>query len=298
MESIEIPKRIGLGKYRLPDAIRPHIPQLTKTNALVSCAAASGNLLVLVVIATILARAPWTYWFWLVWAIIAVRSLRALENLGGHEGSHGNWMRRNPRLNDRLANAFAGYWVLLSAQGFRKTHSNHHRDFNGPGDPCLPRFVMLGLAAARRKGWGHFLVEMLRHYPGYVRQYWRGYSGVDARQVVRGAILHGLTMCAGNLLLPGFALAWCLAVLVPFCVVLPFMRMFAESEEHLYDGCSEAEDTFDNGSFLSRWLTHPAGDAHHWVHHVLTSVPHWKMHRAHLLFLKLDPLYRGIKKRR
>jgi fatty acid desaturase len=223
--------------------------------------------------------------------------LRALENLV-HEGSHCNWIRTNPKLNDRLTNYFAAFWVLLRVQAIRAIHQNHHSDFSGAGDPCLPRFTMLGLAASRRKSFKCFLVELCRHYPGHVREYWTGYGRVGVREILRAATLHGTVMVGGSLLIPGFWMGWLVGVLLPFCLLLPFFRMFAESEEHSYDGSPEALDTFDNGGWVSRFFLHPAGDARHWLHHVLASIPHHKMERAHRLFLQYDPFYRNLQKRR
>jgi len=291
-------KANGSCKHRLPESVKPFIPALTRTNPVVSCAFAGVNLMVLVVVAVILAMVPWGRWLYPLLVLVAVRSLRALENLGGHEGSHMNWDRTNRKLNDLLANRLAAYWVFQSAESVRKTHMPHHRNFSGTSDPCLARFAMLGLAAARRQGFAHFLVELARRYPAYVKQYWIGYNSVTSWQILQATVQHGAAMIIGTFLVPGFWVAWLAGVLLPFAFVLPYFRLFAESEEHSYDGLPEADDTFDNGSLFSRWFLHPVGDARHWCHHILPSIPHWKMERAHLLFLKHDLVYRDTTKRR
>jgi fatty acid desaturase len=220
----------------------------------------------------------------------AVPLLRALENLGGHEGGHGNWLRKRPRLNDWFANSLAAWWVVTSAQSFRKKHNEHHHHFGEAADPCFTRFSMFHFA--QMKSWRKFLAALKSEYLPYLREYWQIYSPVKLSQILRTLLLHGTVMVIGSQFCAGFWRGWLLLVILPFLLILPVFRMLAESEEHNYDGRDELTDSHNNLGWFSRLYLHPAGDAYHKLHHVQPAIPHHRMRSVHLQLMDMVPEYR------
>jgi fatty acid desaturase len=246
---------------------------------------------VLITGAWFVATHPWGYFLSPLFMLISVPLWRSLENLGGHEGAHGNWIRKMPRLNDRLANLLAAWWVMDSAESFRKRHNTHHRYFGEPPDPCFTRFSMFHFA--QMKSWIKFFSALRHDYVPYLREYWEGYAGIKMDQLVKSAMLHAVIMLFGTWLWPRFWLGWLLVVSLPFFLILPVFRMLAESQEHNYDGSDELTDSHNNLSLFSRLYLHPVGDAYHKLHHLHPSIPHFRMRKVHLLLMKTAPEYRN-----
>jgi fatty acid desaturase len=295
METLKIQNK----KHKLPDEAIVRRSKWTQTNALISIGAAVVNLSILLVLILVIAVGPWSCLMLLpLIMLLAVRSLRALENLGGHEGAHGNWLRSRPKLNDKFANWFAAYWVFNSAEHFRAKHNDHHKYFGSPPDPCFTRYEMFRFAQMRTRGLRLFFRALVKEYRPYIKDYWTEYSNVKQGQLVLSGGVHLALIAAATYFVHWFALGWFLTFLMPFGFVLPIMRMFAEAEEHDYDGKCEFDDTYNNISFFGRWYLHPSGDAFHLLHHTITSVPHWRMSRVHREMLLLDPEYRDARKLR
>lgn len=272
------------------------IPNATKTNLLLSCAAAACRLGLLFALVWFAVAARSVVLFAPLLMFIAVPMLRALENLGGHEGGHGNWLRRRPRVNDWFANTLAAWWVVTSAQSFRKKHNDHHHHFAEATDPCFTRFSMFHFA--QMKSWTKFLAALRREYLPYLREYWQIYSPIKVSQILRSMLLHGAVMLFGNWLCPGFWRGWLLLVIVPFLLILPVFRMLAESEEHDYDGSDELTDSHNNLGWFSRLYLHPVGDAYHKLHHVQPTIPHHRMRSVHVKLMEMVPEYRDSHKKR
>jgi fatty acid desaturase len=282
--------------HRFSPSVKEQIPAFIRTNTAISVLAALTSLAILVGVALFLVVTPYGWWFLPITSILVVRSLRALENLGGHEGSHWNWRRSNHDLNDRLADAFAGWWVFTSAEGFRKSHFIHHAKFGAPPDPCFTRYAMFHMAGKRNAGTIQLIRTIVKEYSPYLVDYWSYALSGKAQQVVIGATLHFALCVLLTALIPGFWIGWVVGVLLPFLFILPLLRMWAEAEEHDYDGRSEFDDTYNNLSWFSRWITHPAGDAYHLLHHTLPTVPHFRMAHVHKVLMEHDAQYKAAQK--
>jgi fatty acid desaturase len=282
--------------HSFPPSIKEQIPSFIRTNTLLSVLTALVSLAILASVAAILVVVPFAWCFAPVIAVLSVRSLRALENLGGHEGSHWNWCRRHHSLNDLLSNAFAGWWVLTSAEKFRKGHFVHHAKFGAPPDPCFTRYAMFHMVGKRNAGPSQLGQTIAKEYVPYLVDYWQFAIEGKGCQVAIGCALHFTICVLMSLLIPGFWLGWIAGVIIPFLFLLPLLRMWAEAEEHDYDGRSEFEDTYNNLSWFSQWVTHPAGDAYHLLHHTLPTVPHFRMAHVHKALLAADPAYRNAQK--
>jgi len=93
--------------------------------------------------------------------------------------------------------------------------------------------------------------------------------------------------------------AWWLAA---YFVVLPFLRMIAEHEEHnglIPEGDQPLDSlfmrqwalTWTNDGFLHRWIFHPCGDGYHSLHHLTSRVPFFRLQEVHYELLRTQPIY-------
>lgn len=291
-------KRLSSPVWRVPSKLKFEIASLSRTSLPKSIAVAAGNwvLIWLNILAAHSLQPSWLLVVYPVQLMLIARALRAFENLT-HEASHHNWYRRNEKINDGFANWMSAYWVGLSAQSFRATHSHHHDDFGTEIDPCTPRYRNLGLDSLDRRSHVQFVIRLFSHTVTYTRGYWRAYV-TQPRQLIMMILLHGATMIAGSLTLwPSLWMLWCMYVIVAFALALPFLRFWAEASKHRYTGEEpQLESTYNNIGKLDRYLIHPCGDGYHLLHHYLRTIPHHRLPKAHRLLSTYDPKYRAHRK--
>jgi fatty acid desaturase len=79
---------------------------------------------------------------------------------------------------------------------------------------------------------------------------------------------------------------------VAFAAVLPALRFVAESGEHDYATGTTRKTGRFGGAPLLRWLLHPHGDGHHFLHHVDPSIPHHRLRAVHRWLSRNDAGYR------
>ena len=218
-----------------------------------------------------------------------------MENLI-HEASHGNWHRSSRKLNDRMANWLCAYWLLLNVALYRAPHRDHHNHFGTARDPDKQRYERLQLDQLSRTAPGRFFLSMMRLMPTYVCGYWAQFVGqAQARQLGLSLGLHGLVVALGSSLAGQCWLCWLLYFWVPFLLYLPVHRFLAEAEEHHYEKArSIFEATLSNLGLVHRWFLHPHGDGYHLLHHMLESIPHWRMGCVHTLMCQDEAYQAGM----
>jgi fatty acid desaturase len=221
--------------------------------------------------------------------LVIARCQRGLENLV-HEASHYNWTRRR-KLNDVLADGLAALPVACRVASYRAGHLVHHRRFGTADDPDLRRYTALVLEELDRTTLRRLARSVAVRLPAYSHTWWQS-VGTSRHTAVRTLTWH---VCC--LVLPAwtaFGLETSIFVwstwMVAFCLVLPVLRLIAESNEHVY---SDARTVFDatltNLGIVNRMLLHPHNDGFHTLHHLWPGVPHHQLPKLHAALMALDP---------
>ncbi|WP_053084713.1 fatty acid desaturase family protein [Streptomyces viridochromogenes] len=291
----EKPYRKG---YRLPPELRDDIaaahrtrPALTVACALtdaVTALAAAAVCAWLLTASHLLLSVPAA----LVGCLFIARQLRALENLT-HEASHYNWARHHRGWNDVLGWLFSGLPTGGRLSAYRESHLRHHGRFGTSQDPDRRRYAELDLEALRRTSLRAFAssvaVRITRYQIGWLREVKTDLlatAGVLLWSVVCAALPTGLLAGPGAGVLAG--VLW----LVSAFVVLPVLRLVAESDEHIYSDCDTVFDaTITNVGLVQRVLIHPHADGYHTVHHLWPGIPHHSLRRVHTTLMAQDPDY-------
>ncbi|WP_157062782.1 fatty acid desaturase family protein [Actinopolyspora mortivallis] len=281
--------------YTAPESARSAIKAAHRTSPWIS-AATAGLDIVVVVASTIGCGILGSHIpFWgvpflvVVGALIVARFCRGLENLV-HEGSHFNWSRHDRRLNDALVLA-AAVPVGAGIGAYRLGHLRHHGKFGTSADPDLARYVELDLEGIERSSRAAYLRGLVARFGRYQLGWLREVSS-GPYVVVAPFCWALLLIVLPSAVLGGLGAAWLsgLTWALGFLVLLPFLRMIAESSEHVY---SDADTVFDatvsNIGFLQRAVLHPHNDGYHTLHHMWPGVPHHRIARLHRFLVRNDP---------
>ncbi|MGC0339098.1 fatty acid desaturase family protein [Streptomyces sp. SLBN-8D4] len=291
----EKPYRKG---YRLPPGLRDEIAAAHRTRPALTVACALTDVVTALAAAVVCA--------WLLTALnplvsipaaiagclFIARQLRALENLT-HEASHYNWSRHHRRWNDVLGWLLSGLPTGGRLSAYRESHLRHHGRFGTSEDPDRRRYAELDLEALRRTSVWAFAssvaVRITRYQIGWLREVKTDLfatAGVLLWSVVCATLPSALLVGPGTGVLSG--VLW----LVSAFVVLPVLRLIAESDEHIYSDCDTVFDaTITNVGFVQRVLIHPHADGYHTVHHLWPGIPHHSLRRVHTTLMTQDPDY-------
>jgi fatty acid desaturase len=224
-------------------------------------------------------------------ATFIARQQRVLELLV-HDGSHRAWCSGRPRLNDFLTNVLAAWPCFSDIASYWKFHRVHHMHYGSEIDPCKARFARMREAFEPRRT----LATMAR----YTVQWYRD-TFCEPLALARAAAWHACLVLAPLYLVAGAAALplWLAFWLAPQLFFLPWLRFFAELEEHDYGhDKSELEGTFTNLGWIHAWLVHPMQDGYHLIHHAFASVPQWRHARLHKVLVALSVKYRQSLARR
>lgn len=251
----------------------------------------------------LLALWPNALTFVLALGIIAGRQL-ALAILE-HEGAHGTLFKTR-WMNDSLTDWLCARPVWQNLRKYRAHHLGHHTRTGLPDDPDLSlhaRFPTTRASLARKflrdlSGYtglktmfGLFLMDAgvirwtvandIQRLPANGRR-WYHYAGTALRNMVpmliANGVLFGIFAFSGH---PMFYLVWVLAYLTPF----PLFLRIRSIAEH---GCLESTaDMFRNtrttrAGLLARMSVAPMQVNYHIEHHLMASVPYYRLPLMHL----------------
>lgn len=216
--------------------------------------------------------------------------MRGLEDQV-HDASHRNWYRRNHRVNDRLANAFAAFPVFLSIGAYRREHRVHHAEFGGARDPDLVLYRRLRLEELDRSGALPLLRGLAVRLPAAWGGWWRS-VGTTPGVWGAGLLWHGVV-----LILPLSVIAgprWALTVwavwIGTYLATLPVLRLLVEANDHRFSAADNMfEATIASCGWLNRVFFHPHSDGLHTTHHLWQTVPLHALKAFHAELLRLDP---------
>lgn len=211
--------------------------------------------------------------------IVIASRLRAFENLV-HEASHNN-LFPSVVLHQRLQFLYA-FPVFRVVEDYRRSHLIHHKHLGDRNkDPDIIRFFSLGLdQLPERPLWFFFGLPMTgfltyEYLTTTLWEFWESSSQRSAKTVFWTAL--GLSLGY-----TGTLWRFVYYYLVPFLVILPITRYWAELSEHLgLDMRKELGGSRTNIGFLHQWYLNPHNDGYHAVHHLCSQVPFYLLPQAH-----------------
>jgi len=230
-------------------------------------------------------------------AVIVVGSRqRALMNLL-HQASHGQLFA------DRTANRWCGRLLLafplaMSLDAYRRTHLVHHRHlWDDARDPKTLRYAALGLARAPRRvsrfALRHLLGALaLLHVPFNVAVALRA-SGAPRGERAALVAFWGVVVTVAALT----GTAWELLVYwaLPYVTTFQVIRYWSETAEHA--GLRSPDAWLATRNWTSsgpvRWLLAPHSDSYHLAHHLVPSVPHYRLTRLHAELMRIPEYAAG-----
>jgi fatty acid desaturase len=252
-----------------------------------------GALLVLcqwaLVIAIFAGVAMWTNPLTVVLAIWLLGGRQLGFGVLTHECGH-RTLFRSQRLNDLVGTWLVAPPTFNNMQAYMRGHLQHHRLAGTPDDPDLPNYRDYPIPRARLRR------KILRDLCG--RTGWRTVRGIgrglyrirslppDARaSLLRGAALNLLmlaVMTAGGA--PWLYLLWAAA----FVFVNPLVSRIRQIAEHgavpdLYDPDPRSNTRTLEAGWLARLVFCPHQVNYHLEHHLLASVPIYRLKTLHRL---------------
>ena len=235
--------------------------------------------------------------FALAGAVLTIGSRqRALMNLL-HQASHGQLFA------NRTANRWCGRLLVafplgMSLDAYRSTHLVHHRHlWDEAHDPKTVRYAALGLVRAPRRvsrfALRHLLGALaLLHVPFNVGTALRA-SGAPGAERAALVGFWGVVVTVAALTGTGRELLahWALPYLTTFQVI----RYWSETAEHAGLPSQDAWLATRNwtSSAPVRWLLAPHSDSYHLAHHLVPSVPHYRLTRLHAELMRIPEYAAG-----
>jgi len=228
--------------------------------------------------------------------------LLALLLLGGrqlglavlmHEAGH-KTLFRSQRLNDTLGQWLAAYPVLGDCDAYGASHREHHRLAGTGDDPDLPNYRAYPVSAAS------FRRKLLRDLTGQTglklllgtlrgtgnRIMMRDGEGTNAvaQGFVANAVLFTVLWLTGH---PALYLLWVGAYLTTY----PLVARIRQVAEHgnvpaLYEPDPRGNTRTTRASLLERMVLAPNNVNYHIEHHLLPSVPCWRLPTLHRLLVE------------
>ena len=215
--------------------------------------------------------------------IIAFR-MRALENLV-HEASHNN-LFPSAHLHQRLQFLYA-FPIFRVLEDYRRSHVVHHKHLGDPKkDPDVMRLYNIGLDRLPERPFWYLLGLPMTGYLTYeyltttFREFWESSSSRLSKSVFWMVVMLAVG-CTATFL--QFAYYY----MIPFLVVLPVTRYWAEASEHLgLDLREEFGSSRTNIGFLHTWCMNPHNDGYHAAHHLCSQIPFHLLPKAHQHLVK------------
>jgi fatty acid desaturase len=219
-------------------------------------------------------------------ALFMATRINAL-NVLVHEGSH-HALAAGRRLNTRLTNWGAGYWILFDEESYAALHGRHHRLLNEAGDPDRPLYTIgrrrrdLALGLLADLCW----VSIARRSAVY-REHGESRTGLPARspqKIAANALLlvallavHGFP--SGGIV---YALFW-VVPLLSFYPMIIRLRLIAEHfapEVLAEDGSAVFVARTSVCGPLEHYLV-GAKMEYHFEHHLFPGIPYHQLERMH-----------------
>ncbi|KAL8810042.1 MAG: hypothetical protein Q9200_002898 [Gallowayella weberi] len=216
---------------------------------------------------------------YLLAVLIIASRMRALENLV-HEASHNN-LFQSPDSHRQFQFLYA-FPVFKIVEDYRRSHLVHHKHLGDrQRDPDILRLFSLGLdQLPERPTWYLFGLPMTgfmtyEYLTTSFWEFWESSTSRSSKTIYWTLVMLGITYWD---LYQSFLYYY----VVPFLVVLPVTRYWAEISEHLgLDLRGEFGSSRTNIGALHQWYLNPHNDGYHAVHHLCSQVPFHLLPKAH-----------------
>ncbi|KAL8850105.1 MAG: hypothetical protein Q9221_004922 [Calogaya cf. arnoldii] len=234
---------------------------------------------------------PIRHTIYLLSLLIIASRLRAFENLV-HEASHNN-LFPTPQQHQTFQFLYS-FPVFRIVSDYRQSHLIHHLHLGDRNkDPDILRLFDLGLdSLSERPVWYLFGMPMT----GYLSweylsttfvEFWTSESSRVSKTAFWGGIIFGISYWN----LHSFFLSY---YILPFFIILPITRYWAEISEHLgLDLSGEFGSSRTNIGWLHRWYLNPHNDGFHAVHHLCSQVPFYLLEIVHGRLMEGSEEFRG-----
>lgn len=240
-------------------------------------------------------------WSWPLY-IVAVAFIGARQHALAilmHEGAHYRLFRQR-KLNDRVANVFLAWPLILTVEDYRANHFAHHRFLNSDEDPDLQRKLTPAWRFPQSPAWLVWMVVKQASGIGFVlllgalrkTSKQRKEPATLAAHLARlgfYAAVVGATVWAGGF--KGLLLFWA----VPFVTWLPLVQHIRSVAEHLAlpPAIPPAERTRTTlVSWVDRTFVAAKNINFHGPHHLFPSVPFFRLPALHQALMDI-PAYRA-----
>ncbi len=207
-----------------------------------------------------------------------------------HEAGH-KTLFANPKLNGTLGQWLAAYPVLGDCEAYGASHREHHRLAGTHEDPDLPNYenYPISVASFRRKLWRDIsgqtgfklLVGTLSGEGNRIMMREGDRSDAVPRGLAVNAVLLAILWLSGA---PWLYLLWVGAYLTSY----PLVARIRQVAEHgnvpgLYEADPRANTRTTRANWLEQFVLCPNDVNFHIEHHLMPSVPAWKLRRLHEL---------------
>ncbi|KAH7324181.1 fatty acid desaturase-domain-containing protein [Stachybotrys elegans] len=218
--------------------------------------------------------------------------MRAFENLV-HEASHFN-LFKTPSMHYHLQFLYA-FPIFRVLEDYRRSHIIHHQYLGDPAkDPDLVRIFELGLDNVSDKPF-YYLFAL--PFSGYIHWEYLSTTFADfwsSRSAYPSKAVFWATAITSIYLVPGLPRLASLYYVVPFFLILPIIRYWAEASEHLgMDMTGKFGNSRSNLGFVHTWFMHPHNDGYHAVHHLHAQVPFHQLPKAHEALMAENEAFRA-----
>jgi fatty acid desaturase len=204
-----------------------------------------------------------------------------------HEGAHYR-LCSNRGLNDLLVHFLLAGPLLVSYEGYRRAHLDHHRFLMTKKDPDL--VFVEGFPMSKRS----FVASIVPDFIGITYLYLLYHYGKKGLMHSRSTVLFVLGMLPGvlfNLLLlgvlaaAGYAWLYLICWLIPMFCVLPLLLHLRGICEH-GGHCADANPMKSTWTVINRvqtFLIAPHNINYHMEHHKYPAVPHFNLPQLHAM---------------
>lgn len=210
-----------------------------------------------------------------------------------HEAGH-KTLFRTPRLNDWIGQWFAAYPVLGDCEAYGASHREHHRLAGTDRDPDLPNYRAYPISGES------FRRKLMRDVTGQtgLKLIAALFSGAGNRIMMRdgegtGALRQGLIANSALFALlwalgqPALYLLWVAAYLTSY----PLVARIRQVAEHgnvpgLYEADPRGNTRTTRAGILERIVLCPNHVNFHIEHHLLPSVPCWRLAALHRVLVE------------
>ena len=276
---------LGVAKlYRARSTLQTTLGIISNYIVFITCIAVSQSPAVSSYLSPLAARI-----LYVLSALLIASRMRALENLI-HEASHNN-LFPVAKLHQRLQFLYA-FPVFRVVDDYRRSHSLHHKHLGDRHrDPDIVRLYDLGLDKLPEQPVWYLIGLPMTGFLTYeylTTSFWDFWESSSSRF---SKTLYWMSVALGVAYTKSYQ-GFVYYYLIPFLVILPVTRYWAEISEHLgLDLRADLGSSRTNIGFIHRWYMNPHNDGYHAVHHLCSQVPFYLLPEAHRILMKDSEAY-------